>query len=175
MKLFVAKLNRDVQDEHLQELFSQYGEVVHARVITDRDTGVSKCFGFVQMKNEADARKAMAELNGKEFMRFVMVVKEAEERPKTGGDGRPPRSGGDASRPASTPRSGDGREFSRRPGEGESGAAPSTDRSATRLPVKKALPSKKRERDIYQDGPRQPKLKRDNPRPGDWFDDLDDE
>ncbi len=173
MKLFVAKLNRDVQDEHLLELFSQYGEVVHARVITDRDTGVSKCFGFVQMKNEADARKAMTELNGKEFMRFVMVVKEAEERPKTGGEGRPFRAGGEG-RPSVSPRSTDGREFSRRPGEGE-GATPAGDRGPARLPAKKALPAKKRERDIYQDGPRQPKLKRDNPRPTEWFDDLDDE
>jgi RNA recognition motif-containing protein len=175
MKLFVAKLNRDVQDEHLLELFSQYGEVVHARVITDRDTGVSKCFGFVQMKNEADARKAMAELNGKEFMRFVMVVKEAEERPKTGGDSRPSRGAGDGSRPAPSIRSSDSREFSRRPGDAESGASSSGDRGGARPAVKKSLPAKKRDRDIYQDGPRQPKLKRDNPRSTDWFDDLDDE
>ena len=44
MKLFVAKLNRDVQDEHLEEAFSAFGPVAYTRVITDRDTGQSKCF-----------------------------------------------------------------------------------------------------------------------------------
>ena len=84
MKLFVAKLNRDVQDEHLVEAFSAFGEVAYARVITDRDTGQSKCFGFysVQMRDEAAGRAAIDEMNGAELMGFRMVVKEAEERPR---------------------------------------------------------------------------------------------
>ena len=63
MKLFVAKLNRDVQDEHLEEAFSKFGPVGYARVITDRDTGQSKCFGFVQMREAEDGRNALEEMN----------------------------------------------------------------------------------------------------------------
>ena len=95
MKLFVAKLNRDVQDEHLEEAFAAFGPVGYARVITDRDTGQSKCFGFVQMREAEDGRKALEELNGAELMGFRMVVKEAEDRAKKPSDGnarssRPP-------------------------------------------------------------------------------------
>ena len=85
MKLFVAKLNRDVQDEHLVEAFSAFGEVAYARVITDRDTGQSKCFGFVQMREESAGRAAIEAMNGAELMGFRMVVKEAEERPRAQG------------------------------------------------------------------------------------------
>ena len=94
MKLFVAKLNRDVQDEHLVEAFSAFGEVAYARVITDRETGQSKCFGFVQMREESAGRAAIEAMNGAELMGFRMVVKEAEERPRAqgaGGDQRPGR------------------------------------------------------------------------------------
>ena len=87
MKLFVAKLNRDVQDEHLVEAFSAFGEVAYARVITDRDTGQSKCFGFVQMRDEAAGKAAIDAMNGAELMGFRMVVKEAEERPRTQSQG----------------------------------------------------------------------------------------
>jgi len=83
MKLFVAKLNRDVQDEHLEEAFSTFGPVAYTRVITDRDTGQSKCFGFVQMREAADGQKALEEMNGAELMGFRMVVKEAEDRAKS--------------------------------------------------------------------------------------------
>jgi RNA recognition motif-containing protein len=164
MKLFVAKLNRDVQDEHLVELFSQFGEVAYARVVTDRDTGQSKCFGFVQMREKSAAEAALAELNGKEFMRFPMVVKEAEERARpTSAPGRP--------KPDAAP--GAGRDFSRRPGEGRE-AAP--DPAAVRPAPKKKTPAKRKERDIWQDGPRQPRLKgKDRPKYNDWLGDLDDE
>ncbi len=166
MKLFVAKLNRDVQDEHLVELFSQFGEVAYARVVTDRDTGQSKCFGFVQMREKPAAEAAMAELNGKEFMRFPMVVKEAEERarPATGGTSRPKPDG--AAAPAS-------RDFSRRPGEGQ---GPAADPAAPRPVAKKKTTAKRKERDMWADGPRQPRLKgKDRPKYNDWLGDLDDE
>jgi RNA recognition motif-containing protein len=177
MKLFVAKLNREVRDEDLVELFSQYGEVAYARVVTDRDTGQSKCFGFVQMRDSEGGQKAMEGLHDKEFMRFNMVVKEAEERPR--GDGprpsndRPGASRSTERRP-STPspglqseRTGNPNEFSR---HGSSDAFPSRDSSST-----KNKSDKKPNRDIYQDGPRQPKLKRDRPKNADWLDDLDDD
>lgn len=165
MKLFVAKLNRDVQDEHLVELFSQFGEVAYARVVTDRDTGQSKCFGFVQMREKSAAEAAMAELNGKEFMRFPMVVKEAEERARPAtGPGRPKPEGGATAA---------GRDFSRRPGEAPQ-AAP--DAAADRPAPKKKTIAKRKERDMWADGPRQPRLKgKDRPKYNDWLGDLDDE
>ena len=182
MKLFVAKLNRDVTDADLQGLFSQYGEVRYARVVTDRDTGVSKCFGFVHMASADDARAAMAALNDQEFMRFKMVVKEAEERPAgapggggRGGDDRRPGPGGPRSAPSGRTdggreRSSDSREFSRREAPGEApkpGLRPA--------PPKKKLPEKRKDKDIYADGPKMPKVKRDKGRPSGWMDELEDE
>lgn len=172
MKLFVAKLNRDVQDEHLVEAFSAHGEVAYARVITDRETGQSKCFGFVQMRDAQGGQAAIEAMNGAELMGFRMVVKEAEERPRPGG----PRPGGAPSegRPADAgsrprlPRSEDGAEFSRHPGD---------DDSASRDFRKKAAPKKskpKGQRDIYADGPKPSKLKKTKPKNTDWLDDLDD-
>lgn len=170
MKLFVAKLNREVQDEHLLELFGSYGEVAYARVITDRDTGQSKCFGFVQMKSEADGQRALSELNGHELMGFRMVVKEAEDRP------RAPRADGDAPRPSSNastppPRRDGSAEFSRQPDPVEP-----ADRGGFGAP-KKLIPKKgksKNQRDIYADGPKPAKLKRTKTKRDNWFDDIDD-
>lgn len=170
MKLFVAKLNRDVQDEHLVELFSQYGEVAYARVVTDRDTGQSKCFGFVQMREKSSAQAALEALNGKEFMRFPMVVKEAEERaPRPGAPAA--KTGGNASS--------ESRDFSRRPGEQRpsrpEGEIPN-DPIAVRPAPKKKTPNKRQERDMWADGPRQPKLKGGGrPKYNDWLGGLDDE
>jgi len=175
MKLFVAKLNRDVQDEDLVELFSQHGEVAYARVVTDRDTGQSKCFGFVQMRDADGGKKAIDALNGNEFMRFNMVVKEAEERPR----GERPASGGSggsgAGRPAtgrpSTPSTGGGLRSDRTANPGEFSRHDRPDNA----PPKASVGAEKPNRDIYQDGPRQPKMKRDRPKNADWLDGLDDE
>ena len=172
MKLFVAKLNRDVQDEHLVEAFSAFGEVAYARVITDRDTGQSKCFGFVQMREESAGRAAIEAMNGAELMGFRMVVKEAEERPRAqgaGGDQRPgrrPEPSGDRPR---SPRGSDGAEFSRQSGPP---AAPQRDSRKNSNPKKGGKP--KGQRDIYADGPKPPKLKKSKPKNPDWLDDLDD-
>ena len=171
MKLFVAKLNRDVQDEHLVEAFSAFGEVAYARVITDRDTGQSKCFGFVQMREESAGRAAIEAMNGAELMGFRMVVKEAEERPRAqgaGGDQRPgrrPESSGDRPR---SPRGSDGAEFSRQSGTPE---APQRDFRKKPSPKKGGKP--KGQRDIYADGPKPSKLKKSKPKNTDWLDDLD--
>jgi RNA recognition motif-containing protein len=172
MKLFVAKLNRDVQDEHLVEAFSVHGEVAYARVITDRETGQSKCFGFVQMRDAQGGQAAIEAMNGAELMGFRMVVKEAEERPRSGG----PRPGGAPSggRPADaaarprSPRTEDGKEFSRQSG---GDVSQSNDFRKKDAP-KKAKP--KSQRDIYADGPKPSKLKKTKPKNTDWLDDLDD-
>ena len=79
MKLFVAKLNRDAVESDLLEWFGAMGPVRSAKIVMDRDTGQSKCFGFVEMESREGGEQAISEMNGKEFMGFRMVVKEAEE------------------------------------------------------------------------------------------------
>ena len=91
MKLFVAKLNRDAVESDLLEWFGSMGPVRSAKIVMDRDTGQSKCFGFVEMESREGGEQAISEMNGKEFMGFRMVVKEAEER-----GSRPRPSGGPA-------------------------------------------------------------------------------
>ena len=67
MKLFVAKLPQNVTSERLKVMFESYGGVLDAKVITDRDTGMSKCYGFVEMDSEDGARSAIENLNGVEM------------------------------------------------------------------------------------------------------------
>ena len=67
MNIFVAKLNYDTTSEQLGNLFAQYGAVVSAKVIFDRETGRSKGFGFVEMEDEGDADSAIEALNDQEF------------------------------------------------------------------------------------------------------------
>ncbi len=181
MKLFVAKLNREVTDDHLKELFSQFGEVEFSRVITDRDTGQSKCFGFVTMADASAGRAAMQALNGQEYMRFRMVVKEAEERPSSGGGGRGPRPGGDSGPPrpqGGPPPRGAGRPESRPSGLQSDRAKDPSEFSRLDAPTKAAgkrkVDTKAKPKDIYQDGPpRPPKVKRPKTKNQDWLDDLD--
>lgn len=84
-KLFVGSLSWGVNDDQLKDFFSAAGEVVSAKVITDRDTNRSKGFGFVEMSNDDEAKQAIADLNGKELDGRPIVVNEArqrEERPR---------------------------------------------------------------------------------------------
>lgn len=84
MNIFVANLNYKVRSEDLKEIFSDYGEVTTSRIITEKGTRRSKGFGFVEMENEEDARKAIAALDGAEWEGRVIIVKEAlprEENP----------------------------------------------------------------------------------------------
>lgn len=76
-KLFVGSLAWATTDDSLQAFFSQVGTVTSARVITDRATGRSKGFGFVEMSSDEDAQKAIAELNGKDLDGRAIVVNEA--------------------------------------------------------------------------------------------------
>lgn len=87
MKLYVGNLSYNTTDNTLNELFSPYGQVESARVITDRDTGSSKGFGFVEMSN-SDAQKAMGALNGREIDGRAIRVNEAKpQESRTGGGG----------------------------------------------------------------------------------------
>ena len=76
-KLFIGSLAWATTDESLSALFSQVGTVTSARVITDRATGRSKGFGFVEMSTDEEAQKAVAELNGKDLDGRAIVVNEA--------------------------------------------------------------------------------------------------
>ncbi|MBK8557467.1 MAG: RNA-binding protein [Lewinellaceae bacterium] len=86
MNIFVAKLNYDTQSEDLQSLFEQFGEVSSCSVITDRDTGRSKGFAFVEMSDDTEAKAAIEALNETDFDGRTIVVKQAEPR-----ENRPPR------------------------------------------------------------------------------------
>jgi RNA recognition motif-containing protein len=79
-KLFVGSLPWAVNDESLKNTFTAYGTVVSAKVITDRQTGKSKGFGFVEMENDGEADAAINALNGSELNGRTIVVNEA--RPK---------------------------------------------------------------------------------------------
>lgn len=91
MNIYVSNLSFNVQDEDLREFFAEYGEVSSAKVITDKFTGKSRGFGFVEMPDDEAARKAIAELdNGTVEGRTIKVMeaKPKEERPaRTGGGG----------------------------------------------------------------------------------------
>ncbi len=89
-KLYVGNLSYDVDSSSLQELLSQYGTVESAEIISDRDTGRSKGFGFVQMGSDEEAQAAIAALNGQEHGGRALTVNEAkprEDRPRGGGGG----------------------------------------------------------------------------------------
>src|SRR5688500_4017329 len=63
MNIYISNLSFNVQDEDLREFFTPYGEVSTAKIITDRETGRSRGFGFVEMNDDAASKKAIAELN----------------------------------------------------------------------------------------------------------------
>ncbi|HVM90169.1 MAG TPA: RNA-binding protein [Puia sp.] len=80
MNIYVSNLGFNIQDADLKNLFSEYGTVSSAKVIMDRETGQSRGFGFVEMPDEANAQKALRELNGK--MTDGRPIKVSEARPK---------------------------------------------------------------------------------------------
>lgn len=80
LNIFVARLSWDTQSQDLQEVFEAYGVVNSANVITDRATGRSKGFGFVEMENDDEARNAIQELDQTELDGRTIVVKKAEPR-----------------------------------------------------------------------------------------------
>ena len=78
--LFVGSLPWSVNDEQLAQIFAEAGTVDSARVITERDTGRSKGFGFVEMATDEEAKKAIDTLNGKEIEGRAITVNEARPR-----------------------------------------------------------------------------------------------
>ncbi|HEX2347811.1 MAG TPA: RNA-binding protein [Ktedonobacterales bacterium] len=99
-RIYVGNLPYNTDDAQLHQLFSAYGSVVDARVITDRTTGQSKGFGFVEMSTEDEARAAIAGLNGTMLGNRPLRIDEAADRPAGGrsgggyGGGRSGGSGG---------------------------------------------------------------------------------
>jgi len=87
-KLYVGNLSFSVDDQTLADAFSQYGTVESAKVITDRDTGRSKGFAFVEMSSAAEAQDSISKLNGSQFEGRAMNVSEAKPQAPREGGGR---------------------------------------------------------------------------------------
>ena len=80
LRLYVGSLSYQTTEQELADLFGQVGQVVSATVITDRDSGRSKGFGFVEMSNDEEARRAIDQLNGTVLGSRQIIVNEARER-----------------------------------------------------------------------------------------------
>jgi len=84
MNIFVGSLPFSLEEAELKGFFEEYGEVTSARIITDKFSGRSKGFGFIEMPNAEEAQKAIEELNGAEVDGRTIVVNESIEKPKDG-------------------------------------------------------------------------------------------
>ena len=85
MNLYIGNLNYTVKEQELQELFQEIGEVSSSKIITDKFTGRSRGFGFVEMPNDAEAQKAIEELNGRSLKDREITVTEAKPKSEDGG------------------------------------------------------------------------------------------
>lgn len=98
MDIYVGSLPFKMKEAELREIFEKYGEVSSAKIIIDKITRQSKGFGFVEMPDEAQAKDAIANLNGQESMGRELVVNESQKTertgPRPGGGNRPGGSGG---------------------------------------------------------------------------------
>ena len=93
-KLYVGNLPFNTTDESLQEIFAQAGNVQSAKIITDRDTGRSKGFGFVEMSSDQEASEAIKRFNGQDMEGRSLTVNEARPMaPREGGGGGGGRGG----------------------------------------------------------------------------------
>jgi hypothetical protein len=108
VRLYVGSLSYQTTEQDLADLFGQVGQVLSATVITDRETGRSKGFGFVEMSNDEEARRAIEELNGTMLGSRTIIVNEARERREQGygGGGRSGGGGGRDRRPRGGDRDG---------------------------------------------------------------------
>jgi RNA recognition motif-containing protein len=95
-RLYVGNLPFSATDESLMQMFQQAGQVESARIITDRDTGRNKGFGFVEMSTDQEAADAITKFNGADFEGRSVTVNEARPMPprEGGGGGRGFRGGG---------------------------------------------------------------------------------
>jgi len=100
MNIYIGNLNFNLAEEDLKQIFEEYGAVNSVRIITDKFSGRSKGFGFVEMATEGDAKKAIESLNGADVQGRNIKVSAAEEkserseRPDRGGDRGGDRRGG---------------------------------------------------------------------------------
>jgi RNA recognition motif-containing protein len=88
VKLYVGNLSFQTTTSEISELFSQHGEVSDVTIITDRDTGQSRGFGFVEMSNDDAGRNAIKALDGQEFGGRNLKVNEARPKTERSGGGR---------------------------------------------------------------------------------------
>ncbi len=84
MNIFVGSLPYSLEENELREFFEEYGEVSSVKIITDKFSGKSKGFGFVEMPDDEQAKKAIAELDGAEVSGRTIVVNKAEEKKDDG-------------------------------------------------------------------------------------------
>jgi RNA recognition motif-containing protein len=96
INIYVGNLSPEVTDEAIREAFASFGEVTSAKVIKDKYTGQSRCFGFVEMPTQSQAQTAIKSLNGKELLGKEIRVSEARPRRYEGrtGGGRTDYRGG---------------------------------------------------------------------------------
>src|SRR5262245_28159091 len=87
--IYVGNLVWECTSDDLREMFAPFGQVASAQIIIDRETNRSRGFGFVEMANDEEAQRAIAELNGQMFKGRALTVNEAKPR-----EPRPPRGGG---------------------------------------------------------------------------------
>ena len=98
MKIYVGNLAFETTDDDLSREFSVYGEVASSSVVSDRDTGRSRGFGFVDMPSDTEAKAAIAGLNGKDIMGRTLTVNESRPRESGSGGGGYRGGGGGGSR-----------------------------------------------------------------------------
>lgn len=94
--IFVGNLSYGATEEDIRNLFEQYGAVERASIVTDRETGQPRGFGFVEMTNKEEAERAIAAINGRELGGRALNVNEARPRPERSGfgNGGPRKSSG---------------------------------------------------------------------------------
>jgi RNA recognition motif-containing protein len=88
VNIYAGNLSHELTEEELQQAFTEFGEVTSAKIITDRYSGVSRGFGFVEMPSKSEAEAAIAGLNGRELKGRTLTVNEARARtegPRGGG------------------------------------------------------------------------------------------
>ena len=93
-KLYVGNLSYEVEASELEQLFGAHGQVQSAQIISDRETGRSKGFGFVEMSSDEEATAAIAALNGQQHNGRALTVNEARPREERPGGGRGGSGGG---------------------------------------------------------------------------------
>lgn len=98
MNLYISNLSYAITDADLTELFADYGEIVSVKVIMDRETGRSRGFGFVELKDDDMARKAIEELNQSSYDEKVINIAEAKPREERSDRGRSDRGGYNSNR-----------------------------------------------------------------------------